>query len=76
MSRARLCHLLSLALAIRLMGTSLDAIMAGCNSTKNRQTGLGPTQSLMRPWLKALSFDAAPQGFAKKHPGFFVDEIH
>jgi hypothetical protein len=76
MSRARLCHLLSLALAIQLMGTSLDAIMAGCNSTKNRQTGLGPTQSLMRPWLKALSFDAAPQGFAKKHPGFFVDEIH
>ncbi|PIT74524.1 hypothetical protein B9Z42_10000 [Limnohabitans sp. B9-3] len=76
MRRARLCHLLSHAFALWPMGASLDAIIAGCNSTKNKQTGLGPTQSLMRPWLKALSFDAAPQGFAKKHPGFFVDEIH
>jgi hypothetical protein len=55
---------------------ALDAIIMGCNSTKNKQTGLGPAQSLMRPWLKASSFNAAPQGFAKKHPGFFVDEIH
>jgi hypothetical protein len=46
----------------------------GLHSTK-KQTDLGLTRT-MRLWLKVQSFNAAPQGFAKKHPRFFVDEIH
>jgi hypothetical protein len=53
---------------------ALSAIIAGCIRQK-RQTGLGSTRT-MRPWLKVQSLDAAPQGFAKRHPRFFVDEIH
>jgi hypothetical protein len=47
----------------------------GLQFDKKRQTGLGPART-MRLWLKVQSFEAAPQGFAKKHPRFFVDEIH
>jgi len=54
--------------------SSGGAIIEVCNSTK-KQTGLGPART-MRLWLKVQSFDAAPKGFAKKHPRFFVDEIH
>jgi hypothetical protein len=30
----------------------------------------------MRSWLTVQSFNTASQGWVKKHPRFFVDEIH